>query len=179
MRGRPRGPVVAEPKVRVNEKIRASSVRVVSPEGEQLGILDISEALAKSEELGLDLVEVAPNAEPPVCKIMDYGKFRFEESKKEHKSKKKQATVVVKEIKLRPKTEPHDLGHKVKMLKRFLAEKAKVKITIRFRGREITHPEQARKLLDNVLEMLGEEAAVEQEPKFEGRALVMLLGPKG
>lgn len=178
MRGRPRGPVVAEPKVRVNQRIRADRVRVISPEGEQLGILDVPSALRRAEELGLDLVEVAPNSDPPVCRIMDYGKFRFEESKKEHERKKKQATVVVKEVKLRPKTEKHDLEYKVKKLFEFLSDKNKVKVTVMFRGREITHPDQARKLLDKVMEMVGDEAAVEQPPKFEGRNMTMVLGPK-
>lgn len=177
MRGRPRGPVRAEPKVRINERIRAPQVRVVSPEGEQLGIMAVTEALAKSEDWGLDLVEVAPNADPPVCKIMDYGKYRYEESKKQHERKKKQATVVIKEIKLRPKTEEHDLAYKVKRLKAFLEDACKVKITIMFRGREITHPEQARKLVDRILEMVGEDAQVEQPAKFEGRNMVMILGP--
>ena len=178
MRGRPRGPVVAEPKVRVNQRIRADRVRVISLDGEQLGILDVPSALRKAEEVGLDLVEVAPNADPPVCRIMDYGKFRFEESKKEHERKKKQATVVVKEVKLRPKTEEHDLLYKVKKLVSFLDEKNKVKVTVMFRGREITHPDQARKLLDKVMEMVGDQAAVEQPPKFEGRNMTMVLGPK-
>ena len=160
MRGRPRGPVSAEPKVRVNQRIRAERVRVISPEGEQLGILDVPEALRRSEEYGLDLVEVAPNADPPVCKIMDYGKFRYEESKKEHERKKKQATVVLKEVKLRPKTEDHDLQYKVKRLKGFLSDDCKVKVTVMFRGREITHPEQARKLLDKVLEMVADKIAM-------------------
>ena len=111
MKGRPRGSVVAEPKVRVNQKIRAAQVRAISQDGEQLGILDIAEALRRAEEHGLDLVEVASNVDPPVCKIMDFGKFRFEETKKEHERKKKQATVILKEVKLRPKTEEHDLEH--------------------------------------------------------------------
>jgi translation initiation factor IF-3 len=178
MKGRPRGPVVAEPKVRVNERIRALSVRVISADGEQLGIMDVPEALRRSEEVGLDLVEVAPNVEPPVCKIMDYGKFRYEESKKEHERKKKQATVVLKEIKLRPKTEEHDLDYKVRRLKGFLAEKCKVKVTVMFRGREITHPEQARNLLDKMMELVGEEALVEQSAKFEGRNMTMVLAPR-
>lgn len=178
MRGRPRGAVPAEPKVRVNQKIRADRVRVIAPEGEQLGILDVSTALRKAEEFGLDLVEVAPNSDPPVCKIMDYGKYRYEESKKEHERKKKQATVTLKEVKLRPKTEEHDLEYKVKKLVEFLSEKNKVKVTVMFRGREITHPDQARKLLDKVLEMVGTEGAVEQPPKFEGRNMTMVLGPK-
>ncbi len=178
MKGRPRGPVVAEPKVRVNQRIRAPKLRVISPEGEQLGILDASDALRRAEEYGLDLVEVAPGADPPVCKIMDYGKFRYEESKKEHERKKKQATVVIKEIKLRPKTEEHDLDYKVKRLKRFIAEDCKVKVTIMFRGREITHPEQARMLLDKMLELIGDDAQVEQPAKFEGRNMTMILAPK-
>jgi len=178
MRMRPRGPVASEPKVRVNQRIRADKVRVISPDGEQLGILDVSDALRRSVEYGLDLVEVAPNADPPVCKIMDYGRFRYEESKKDHERKKKQATVVLKEVKLRPKTEDHDLEYKVKNLKGFLAEKSKVKVTIMFRGREITHPEQARKLVDKILEMIGDDAVIEQAAKFEGRNMIMILGPK-
>jgi len=177
MRRRPRGPITAEPKVRVNERIRVPKVRVISPDGEQLGLLDIAEAREKAAEHGFDLVEVAPNADPPVCKIMDYGKYRYEETKKQHKSKKKQATVVVKEIKLRPKTENHDLAYKVKRLKRFLDDSYKVKVTVRFRGREITHPEQARKLIEKVLEMVGDDGQVEQPAKFEGRNMVMILGP--
>jgi len=178
MRGRPRGAVPAEPKVRVNQKIRAAKVRVISPDGEQLGILDVPEALRRSEEYGLDLVEVAPNVEPPVCKIMDYGKFRYEESKKEHERKKKQATVVLKEIKLRPKTEEHDLDYKVKRLMGFLEENCKVKVTIMFRGREITHPEQAHVLIGKILELVGDGAQIEQPAKFEGRNMTMVLGPK-
>ena len=177
MRGRPRGPVTAEPKVRVNQRIRAAKIRVISPDGEQLGILDVPDALRRAQEFGLDLVEVAPNVDPPVCKIMDYGKFRYEESKKEHERKKKQATVVLKEVKLRPKTEDHDLDYKIKRLKRFLGENCKVKVTVMFRGREITHPDQARKLLDKLMNIVGEEALVEQPPKFEGRNMTMILAP--
>ncbi len=177
MKGRPRGPVPTEPRVRVNEKIRAPQVRVISPDGGQLGILEVPDALARAGQLGLDLVEVAPNADPPVCKIMDYGKYRYEESKKEHKAKKKQAIVVIKEIKLRPKTESHDLSHKVKQLKQFLADNCRVKVTVMFRGREITHPEQARALIDKLLEMLGEGGQVEQPARLEGRNMTMMLGP--
>ncbi len=178
MKGRPRGSVVAEPKVRVNQKIRAAQVRAISQDGEQLGILDIAEALRRAEEHGLDLVEVASNVDPPVCKIMDYGKFRFEETKKEHERKKKQAIVVVKEVKLRPKTEDHDLNYKVKRLKSFIQESFKVKVTIMFRGREITHPEQARLLMDKLMELVGDDALVEQPAKFEGRNMTLILGPK-
>ncbi len=178
MKGRPRATTAAEPKVRVNQKICAAKVRVIAPDGEQLGIVDVADALSKAEEYGLDLVEVAPNADPPVCKIMDYGKYRYEESKKDHERKKKQATVVIKEVKLRPKTETHDLAHKVRNLKNFLDEKCKVKVTIMFRGREITHPEQARSLVDKILEMLGDSALVEQPAKFEGRNMTMVIAPK-
>jgi translation initiation factor IF-3 len=178
MRGKPRPHVVAEPKVRINNKIRSPKVRVISPDGEQLGIIDVSDALRRSEEYGLDLVEVAPNTDPPVCKIMDYGKFRYEESKKDHERKKKQATVVLKEIKLRPKTEVHDLEYKAKNLVRFIEEDCKVKVTVMFRGREITHPEQARTLLERLLEIVVDLVQVEQPPKFEGRNMTMVLGPK-
>lgn len=178
MRARPRVPAVAEPKVRVNQKIRAAAVRVISPDGEQLGIMDVPEALARSEEYGLDLVEVAPNSDPPVCRIMDYGKYRYEESKKDHERKKKQAIVVVKEVKLRPKTEEHDLLYKVRQLKGFLEDDYKVKVTITFRGREITHPEQARKLMDKLLELVGDEGLIEQPAKFEGRNMTMIIAPK-
>lgn len=178
MKGRPRVPVPVEPKVRVNQKIRALKVRVISPDGEQLGIMEVPAALEKAEEQGLDLVEVAPNVDPPVCRIMDYGRYRYEESKKEHERKKKQAIVVVKEVKLRPKTEEHDLEYKVKRLKEFLAENFKVKVTIMFRGREITHPEQARVIIDKVVELMGEDGQVEQPAKFEGRSMTMILAPK-
>jgi translation initiation factor IF-3 len=179
MKPRPRAPVPVEPKVRINEKIRAPQVRVISPDGEQLGIMTPFEAIERSREFGLDLVEVAPGVDPPVCKIMDYGKYRYEESKKEHKSKKKQAVVVLKEVKLRPKTEEHDLNHKAKQAKLFLTEKCKVKVTVMFRGREITHPEQARMLIDKLLALLGDEILVEQPAKFEGRNMTMILAPKG
>lgn len=177
MRGRPRAPVSTEPKVRINEAIRAPKVRVIAPDGEQLGILDVPEALKRSADHGLDLVEVAPQADPPVCKIMDYGKFRYEETKKQHERKKKQATVTVKEVKLRPKTELHDLEIKAKKVKTFLEDGCKVKVTIMFRGREITHPEQARMLIDKLLEIVGDDVVVEQHPKFEGRSMIMMLGP--
>ncbi len=178
MKGRPRAALPAEPKVRVNHKIRSLKVRVIAPEGEQLGILDLSEALKRSEEYGLDLVEVAPNVEPPVCKIMDYGKYRFEESKKEHERKKKQATVVVKEIKLRPKTEEHDIVYKTKQMIGFLEDNFKVKVTIMFRGREITHPEQAHVLVAKIMELIKDVANVEQPAKFEGRNMTMIIAPK-
>ena len=178
MKGRPQRPVPAEPKVRVNHKIRALKARVISPDGEQLGILDVSEALRRAEEFGLDLVEVAPNVDPPVCKIMDYGKYRYEESKKEHERKKKQATITLKEIKLRPKTEEHDIVYKSKQVLAFLEDNCKVKVTIMFKGREITHPEQANVLIDKMLEIIKDKAQIEQPAKFEGRNMIMILAPK-
>ena len=119
-----------------------------------------------------------PNVDPPVCKIMDYGKFRFEETKKEHERKKKQATVILKEVKLRPKTEEHDLDHKVKQIRRFISESCKVKVTIMFRGREITHPELANALMNKLKEMIIEYVEIEQHPKLEGRNMTMVLAPK-
>jgi translation initiation factor IF-3 len=178
MKGRPRVPVVVEPKVRVNQKIRAPKVRVIAPDGEQLGILDVSDALRRSEEFGLDLVEVAPNGDPPVCKIMDYGKYRFEESKKDHERKKKQAVITIKEIKLRPKTEEHDLDYKVRKLVAFIEEGSKVKVTIMFKGREITHPQQAHVLVNKIMELIKDKANVEQPAKFEGRNMTLVVGPK-
>ncbi|MEW6350915.1 MAG: translation initiation factor IF-3 [Thermodesulfobacteriota bacterium] len=176
MRGKPRPPVPSEAKVRINRDIRAPKVRVIAPEGEQLGILDIADALHRTETYGLDLVEVAPNADPPVCKIMDYGKFRYQESKKEHDRKKRGPGL--KEIKLRPKTEDHDLEYKVKRLKEFLSESHKVKVTVMFRGREITHPEQAKVLLDKLVTLVGEEGQVEQAARLEGRNMILLMVPK-
>jgi translation initiation factor IF-3 len=178
MKGRPRVPVVVEPKVRVNQKIRAPKVRVIAPDGEQLGILDVSDALRRSEEFGLDLVEVAPNGDPPVCKIMDDGKYRFEESKKDHERKKKQAVITIKEIKLRPKTEEHDLDYKVRKLVAFIEEGSKVKVTIMFKGREITHPQQAHVLVNKIMELIKDKANVEQPAKFEGRNMTLVVGPK-
>jgi translation initiation factor IF-3 len=170
--------VSPETKVRVNQKIQAPRVRVVTPDREQLGIISLKEALVKAEEFGLDLVEVAPNSDPPVCKIMDYGKFRYEETKREHDLKKKQSKVTVKEIKIRPKTEENDLNHKSKQILGFLIDKCKVKLTVMFRGRELSHPEQATKLVDHILELVKEYAQVEQPSKLEGRNMTIILAPK-
>ncbi|MDR2050963.1 MAG: translation initiation factor IF-3 [Deltaproteobacteria bacterium] len=163
--------------VRRNDQIRAREVRVIDEEGEQLGILPRSEAISLAREGGLDLVEVAPNADPPVCRIMDYGKFRYEEQKKKQEAKKRQVVVQLKEIKLRPKTDDHDYQTKVTHIRRFLGEGDRCKVTIFFRGREIVHKDRGQIMLDKVLEDTKDIAKMEQEPRTEGRTLHMLLAP--
>jgi translation initiation factor IF-3 len=152
-------------------------VRLVSAEGEMLGVLDTSEALRNAREAGLDLVEVNPKAFPPVCKIMDFGKFKYEEKKRQAEARKRQSTVELKEIKLRPKTDDHDIEVKLRHILRFLGEGDKVKCTVRFRGREITHPEMAERQLRLIVQRLGGQASVEAEPKMEGRTMTLLLAP--
>ncbi|MEJ2728968.1 MAG: translation initiation factor IF-3 [Deltaproteobacteria bacterium] len=164
--------------VNINKKIRAKEVRVINPGGEQIGIIPIKEALAAADEAGLDLVEVSPNAKPPVCKIMDYGRYRYEQTKKKQEAKKKQSTFQLKEIKVRPKTGEHDLQVKISHIKKFIGNKDKVKVSVIFRGREITLSELGRAVLQRIIEETEEIAMVEQEPKFEGRILVMVLSPK-
>ncbi|MCB2182085.1 MAG: translation initiation factor IF-3 [Desulfobulbaceae bacterium] len=164
----------------MNEQIRSKEVRVIDSDGVQLGILGIEEALGKADESGLDLVEVSATAKPPVCRIMDYGKFRYEESKKQAEAKKKQAVVEVKEIKLRPKTEKHDLDFKVRNIRKFLSQKNKVKVTLRFRGREIVYADTLGiELLNKVGELLEDIAVIVQPPTMEGRQMVMFVAPKG
>lgn len=158
--------------------IRSREVRVVGSNSEQLGILPLAEALAMAESQQLDLVEVSPTAVPPVCRIMDYGKFKYQQSKKLQEARKKQAHVVVKEVKLRPKTDEHDLQTKVKHVRRFLEEGNKAKITLIFRGREITHQEIGLNILNRVADELQDVAVVEFKPKMEGRALFMIVAPK-
>jgi translation initiation factor IF-3 len=150
---------------------------VVSNDGEMLGVLDTSEALRLARESGFDLVEVNPKAFPPVCKIMDFGKFKYEEKKRQADARKRQATVQLKEIKLRPKTDDHDIEVKVRHILRFLGEGDKVKVTCRFRGREITHPEMAERQLHEIVARVGNQASVEAEPKMEGRTMTLLLAP--
>ncbi len=145
--------------------------------GEQLGVISIEVALAKAAEAGLDLVEVNPMSKPPVCKIMDYGRFKYEEKKKANEAKKKQVVVKIKEIKLRPKTEEHDYDFKVRQAKSFIEEGNKAKITIMFRGREITHRELGQAILDDVVQDLKDLAVVESPPRMEGRALYMIIAP--
>lgn len=152
---------------------------MIDADGEQLGVLPKAQALEKAEAVGLDLVEVSPNAEPPVCRIMDYGKYLYEQSKKQAEARKKQAVVEVKEIKLRPKTEKHDIDFKLRSIRKFLEQKNKVKITVRFRGREIVYADvQGRETLEKMAEALEDIAVIVQEPRMEGRQMAMYVGPK-
>jgi translation initiation factor IF-3 len=155
--------------------IRAREVRVISSEGEQLGILSVREAISKAEDLGLDLVEVAPNAVPPVCRIMDFGKYKYELNKKAQESKKHQTIIAVKEIKFRPRTDDHDVNFKLNNIKKFLADGDKVKVSVMFRGREMAHQELGRALLDRIVQELQGIAAVEQAPRMEGRNMFLML----
>jgi len=153
-------------------------VRVISSDGEQLGVLQVRDAIKKAEDLGLDLVEVAPTANPPVCRIMDFGKYKYEMAKKAAESRKHQTVIVVKEIKLRPRTDDHDVEFKSNNIKRFLSEGNKVKVTVMFRGREMAHTSHGRVLLDRILKGLEAEAVVEQTARMEGRNMTLMLGPK-
>lgn len=163
--------------MKINREIRAASVRVIDDEGKQLGILSLSDALAVAAKGGLDLVEVAPSSEPPVCRILDYGKFRYQQSKKLQDAKKSQTTIQVKEIRFRPKTETHDLQVKIKHIRKFLDQHDKVKITMMFRGREIAYTDIGRKIMEDVREALAETSVVEQQPRLEGRNMIMILAP--
>ncbi|HEX9573886.1 MAG TPA: translation initiation factor IF-3 [Myxococcales bacterium] len=160
---------------RTNRRIRARELRVIGPEGEQLGVLPLEAALAKAQEFGLDLVEVSPMAKPPVCKIMDYGKFKYETKKKASEAKKKQTVVKLKEVKFRPKTEEHDYAFKTKAIREFLAEGNKARVTVMFRGREITHREIGQAILRRIETELKDIAVVEQTARLEGRLLFMIL----
>ena len=162
---------------RTNRRIRARELRVIGPEGEQLGVISLETALAKAQEFGLDLVEVSPMAMPPVCKIMDYGKFKYETKKKANEAKKKQTIVKLKEVKFRPKTEEHDYAFKTKAIREFLAEGNKARVTVMFRGREITHREIGQAILTRIGNELKEVAIIEQSPRLEGRLLFMILAP--
>jgi translation initiation factor IF-3 len=158
--------------------IRAREVRVIGQEGAQLGVLAIQEALRIAEEQGLDLVEVAPEAKPPVCRIMDYGKYRYQQSKRLQQAKKKQKVISVKEIKLRPKTEEHDYQFKTQHVRRFLQDGHKTKVTVVFRGREIAHAELGRRMLERVVTDMEDIGTVEQMPQQEGRNMTMVLSPR-
>lgn len=153
-------------------------MRVIGPESEQLGILATTDALKKAEEMGYDLVEVAPTAQPPVCKIMDFGKYKYELSKKAHTAKQHQKGTHLKEVKLRPRTDRHDLETKVRQMREFLAEGNKTKVTVMFRGREMAYQEMGRTMLEKVIASLGGVGQIEQPPRFEGRLLVMVIAPK-
>ncbi|MDI6872932.1 translation initiation factor IF-3 [Candidatus Solincola sp.] len=166
-----------EKHVRVNDGIRAREVRVVGPDGKQIGIKPLQEALRLAEEMDLDLVEVAPLADPPVCKIMDYGKYRYEQTVKMKEARKKQAVVSFKEMKMRPKIDRHDYEIKKRHIERFLKAGHKVKVTVMFRGREMTHTEKGLGLLQQLAEEVSELGTVESEPKLEGRNMQMILAP--
>lgn len=164
--------------LRINEQIRVPEVRLVGDDGEQLGVVSGKDAHRIASEKGLDLVEIAPHAKPPVCKIMDYGKYRFEQNKREKDVRKNQKVVALKEVKLRPNIEDHDFETKAKNGERFLKEGNKVKVTIMFRGREITHPDLGRVLCQRMAERLGDISQVEKQAKVEGRNMTMVLVPK-
>ena len=163
---------------RVNLEIRVPNVRLINEEGEQVGIVETEDALNSAEEAGLDLVELDGNADPPVCRIMDYGKWKFEQSKKQHAARKKQKQVQIKEVKFRPGTDEGDYQVKLRNLMRFLTEGDKAKISLRFRGRELAHQDLGFKLLERIRDDLAEYGTVEQTPKREGRQMVMILVPK-
>ena len=163
--------------MRRNEQIRAREVRVIGPESEQLGILSRNEAIAMAKEHGMDLVEVAATADPPVCRIMDYGRFKYEAQKKKQEAKKRQTVIQIKEIKLRPKTDDHDFDTKVKHVRRFLEDGDRCKVTIFFRGREIVHKDRGMAVLERVIEETKDLGKVDQEPRTEGRTLQMMLAP--
>jgi translation initiation factor IF-3 len=162
---------------RYNERIRAREVRVIGPDGAQLGIKTVPDALALAREIDLDLVEVAPLATPPVCRIMDYGKFRYEESQRAREARKKTAHVSVKEVKFRPKIGKGDFDTKVRHVQGFLAEGHKVKVSLQFRGREMAHPELGSKILDEVIEQISSVGKVESQARLEGRSMTMVLVP--
>ena len=162
---------------RINNRIRAREVRLIVDDGENVGVVPTQEALRIATERGLDLVEVAPNANPPVCRVMDFGKFQYERAKKEREARKQQKQVEVKEIRLRPKTDDHHRSFKVRDARRWLEDGMKVKVRIRFRGREITYPEIARDMLKEVAQELEDVAVVEQAPNMEGRTMLMVLAP--
>ena len=163
---------------RINDEIRVPKVLLIDQTGEKQGVMPTSSALEAAEEAGLDLVEIVPNADPPVCKILDYGKFKFQEQKKKNEARKKQKVVELKEIKLRPGIDDHDYEVKMKAMKSFFEEGNKVKITLRFRGRELAHPELGMKLLQKVKADFEPIAKVEYEPRMEGRQMIMILAPR-
>jgi translation initiation factor IF-3 len=162
----------------VNEQIHAREVLLIDADGTQLGVMKTDEALDIAAQKKLDLVNVAPNARPPVCRLMDYGKYKYEQNKKEREARKNQKMVLVKEVKLRPNIEKNDFAVKLKNCRRFLEDGDKVKVTVMFRGREITHPENAHRLLKKMSEEIADLGVVERVPKLEGRNMIMILSPK-
>ncbi|MBP8598111.1 MAG: translation initiation factor IF-3 [Selenomonas sp.] len=169
---------ISRDSLRINEEIHIREVRVTSATGEQLGVMLTREALHMAEEQHLDLVEVAPKAKPPVCRIMDFGKYRYEQQKREKEAKKKQKVVSIKEVKLRPNIEQHDFDVKLKNALRFVEEGNKVKVTIMFRGRELSHPELGKEVLSRVAEKLGGLVSIERNAKLEGKNMTMIVAPK-
>ncbi len=164
--------------VLINEQIRDKEVRVISEDGEQLGIMTSKEALKMAQEAGVDLIKIAPTAKPPVCKIMDYGKYKFEQVKREKESKKKQKAIEVKEIRLSPNIDTNDLNTKVNNARKFLSKGDKVKVTLRFRGRELAHVDTSKAILEQFAEMLSDVAVIDKPAKFEGRSMIMFLTEK-
>ena len=162
----------------INEPIRDKEVRLIGPDGAQLGIVSSREAFAKAQEAGLDLVKIAPQAKPPVCKIIDYGKYRYELSRKEKEAKKKQKTIDIKEVRLSPNIDTNDLKTKVNAARKFLSKGDRVKVTLRFRGREMAHMSSSKHVLDDFAELLTDIAVVEKAPKIEGRSMTMFLSEK-
>ena len=162
----------------MNEEITAPKVRLVGPDGDMLGVVSAPEAIAKAAEYGLDLIEISPNAEPPVCKIIDHGKFKYEIQKKKNEARKKQKVIDIKEIKMRPGIDDHDYQVKMRSVRRFLEDGDKVKMTIRFRGREMVHMELGAKVLDRIRADIDAIAKVEQTPRTEGRMMTMVIAPK-
>ena len=164
--------------MRINRRIRVSPVRLIGPEGEQIGILPTKEALERAEQLGLDLVEVSPNSRPPVCRIMDFGKYKYEVAKKDRQAKKRQHSFQLKEMRFRPKIDDHDFEFKTKHVRNFLESGSKVKVFVMFRGREMAYQEYGRVVLDRVIEELKDVGSVESTPKMEGRNMNMLMAPR-
>ena len=163
---------------RVNRDIAVAQVRLIDEQGENLGVVSKDEAIERAEDAGMDLVEISPGAEPPVCKILDYGRFKYQDQKKKNEARKKQKTIDIKEIKMRPNIDQHDYDVKMRSINRFIADGDKVKVTMRFRGREMVHQELGLKVLDRVRDQLDEVAKVEQFPKMEGRQMIMVVAPK-
>jgi translation initiation factor IF-3 len=170
-------PPTRETGPRVNERIRASEIRLIGAEGENIGVISPDRAMILAAEAGLDLVEISPNANPPVAKIMDFGKFKYEQQKKESEARRKQKTIEVKEIKFRPNTDSHDYDVKMRSVMKFLEGGDKVKVTLRFRGREMAHAELGRKLLERVADDIEELGKIESMPRLEGRQMVMMINP--
>ncbi len=162
----------------INEQVRDREVRLIGPDGEQLGLMSAKDAMKKAREYELDLVKIAPRAKPPVCKIIDYGKYRYELARKEKEAKKKQKTIDVKEIRLSPNIDTNDLNTKIGKARKFLSKGDKVKVTLRFRGRELAHVNASRGILDEFAAQLEDVAVVDKKPKFEGRSMIMFLSQK-